>query len=210
MNQENNQLHTILDAEYEVIDVEKSLSGATQTGVVIIALILAVLGLAALIFPVAAGTGLAFFITAGLFLSGLSQTILFFQSPKEAHSGWILANGILLLIFSGVTILTALLSKFGVLQMIASLSFFLGIVTASAGLNQIISAWSQPPKTPGRGWAITGGVLNLILSVFLCVNPIISWLALTTVWGIYLVSAAIALLFSLWSEQRKRRASPTV
>lgn len=210
MNQENNQLHTILDAEYEVIDVEKSLSGATQTGVVIIALILAVLGLAALIFPVAAGTGLAFFITAGLFLSGLSQTILFFQSPKEAHSGWILANGILLLIFSGVTILTALLSKFGVLQMIASLSFFLGIVTASAGLNQIISAWSQPPKTPGRGWAITGGVLNLILSVFLCVNPIIRWLALTTVWGIYLVSAAIALLFSLWSEQRKRRASPTV
>lgn len=210
MNQENNQLHTILDAEYEVIEVEKSLSGATQTGVVIIALILAVLGLAALIFPVAAGTGLAFFITAGLFLSGLSQTILFFQSPKEAHSGWILANGILLLIFSGVTILTALLSKFGVLQMIASLSFFLGIVTASAGLNQIISAWSQPPKTPGRGWAITGGVLNLILSVFLCVNPIISWLALTTVWGIYLVSAAVALLFSLWSEQRKRRASPTV
>ena len=210
MNQENNQLHTILDAEYEVIDVEKSLSRATQTGVVIIALILAVLGLAALIFPVAAGTGLAFFITAGLFLSGLSQTILFFQSPKEAHSGWILANGILLLIFSGVTILTALLSKFGVLQMIASLSFFLGIVTASAGLNQIISAWSQPPKTPGRGWAITGGVLNLILSVFLCVNPIISWLALTTVWGIYLVSAAVALLFSLWSEQRKRRASPTV
>lgn len=210
MNQENNQLHTILDAEYEVIDVEKSLSGATQTGVVIIALILAVLGLAALIFPVAAGTGLAFFITAGLFLSGLSQTILFFQSPKEAHSGWILANGILLLIFSGVTILTALLSKFGVLQMIASISFFLGIVTASAGLNQIISAWSQPPKTPGRGWAITGGVLNLILSVFLCVNPIISWLALTTVWGIYLVSAAVALLFSLWSEQRKRRASPTV
>ena len=210
MNQENNQLHTILDAEYEVIDVEKSLSGATQTGVVIIALILAVLGLAALIFPVAAGTGLAFFITAGLFLSGLSQTILFFQSPKEAHSGWILANGILLLIFSGVTILTALLSKFGVLQMIASLSFFLGIVTASAGLNQIISAWSQPPKTPGRGWAITGGVLNLILSVFLCVNPIISWLALTTVWGIYLVSTAVALLFSLWSEQRKRRASPTV
>ena len=210
MNQENNQLHTILDAEYEVIDVEKSLSRATQTGVVIIALILAVLGLAALIFPVAAGTGLAFFITAGLFLSGLSQTILFFQSPKEAHSGWILANGILLLIFSGVTILTALLSKFGVLQMIASLSFFLGIVTASAGLNQIISAWSQPPKTPGRGWAITGGVLNLILSVFLCVNPIISWLALITVWGIYLVSAAVALLFSLWSEQRKRRASPTV
>lgn len=210
MKQENDQIHTILDAEYEVINEEKNVSGATQKGVAVTALILAGLGLAALIFPVAAGTGLAFFITAGLFLSGLSQTMLFFQAPKEERSGWILANGILLLIFSGVTILTAMLSKFGVLQMISSLSFLLGILTASAGLNQIISAWSQPPKTPGRGWAITGGVLNLILSVFLCINPIVSWFALTTVWGIYLVSAAIALLFALWSARRKRHVSHPV
>ena len=210
MKQENNQLHTILDAEYEVMDEEKDLSGATRTGALITALILAGLGLAALIFPAAAGTGLAFFMTAGLFLSGLSQTMLFFQAPKEERSGWLLANGILLLIFSAATILTALLSKFGVLQMISSLSFLLGVLTASTGLNQIISAWSQPPKAPGRGWAITGGVLNLILSVFLCVNPILSWLALTTMWGIYLISAAIALLFALWSTRRKHRASPTI
>ena len=50
MKQENDQIHTILDAEYEVINEEKNVSGATQKGVAVTALILAGLGLAALPF----------------------------------------------------------------------------------------------------------------------------------------------------------------
>ena len=59
----------------------------------------------ALFFPVAVGTGFAFFITAGVFLSGLSQVMLFVREDKEKRSGWMLANGILLVAAAGLTLL---------------------------------------------------------------------------------------------------------
>lgn len=54
------------------------------------------------------------------------------------------------------------------------------------------------------------GGMNLLLSVFMFVNPVISWFAWTTVWGIYLLTAAIALLVTLWSARRRPHTSSAV
>lgn len=206
MKRENDQLYTIsdadfeiLDGEYEVIDGTKHTTKKTQTGLLLPALILAALGLTALIFPGVFGTGLAFLITAGLFLFGLSQTVMFTQTPREERSGWMLANGILLLLFSGVTILSAFWSPIGVLQMISAVSFLLGLLTATTGLTQLGTGLTAKRGAPGRGWVLFGGGLNLLISVFLCLNPIVSWFALTTVWGMYLMASAMALLLMVWS-----------
>lgn len=188
MKQKNNSSYTIFDAAYEPVEEEKGADRTAQKSVLAVALILAVLGL-------------AFLITVGLFLYGLSQSILFFRLPKELRNSWALANGILLLIASGILLTGALMSTAGVLQMIMASSFLVGVLTASIGLSQLAAALSEAPKTPGRGWTALGGSLNVLLSLFMCVNPIFSWFALATVWGIYLMTAAIVLLLGVWSTR---------
>lgn len=210
MKQEHNQSYTILDAEYQVIDEPETIGRGIQKGVIITALGLTALGLAALFFPVAAGIGFAFFITAGIFLSGISQIMIFFRTAKEQRNGWMLANGVLLVLVSGLNLAGALISPMGIPQMITTVSFLLGILTMSIGLNQITGILSEKGKTPGRGWALLSGVLNVLLSLLLFVNPILSWFALTTVWGIYLLAAAIALFCTLWSMRRSPHTSSSV
>lgn len=206
MKQNDHLSYTILDAEYQVLDAEQPVNRGVRRGILITALILVVLGLSALLFPEVIGTGLAFFITAGLFLYGLSQSLLFFQASKEMRSGWTLANGLLLLVFSWITMFSAFMGELGLLQMISAISFLMGLLTASIGLSQISAAITARSQLPDRGWIFLGGGLNLLLSLFMCINPVVSWFALTTAWGIYLIAAAIALLFLVWSTRRKVHA----
>lgn len=206
MKQNDHLSYTILDAEYQVLDAEQPVNRGVRRGILITALILVALGLSALIFPEVIGTGLAFFITAGLFLYGLSQSLLFFQASKEMRSGWTLANGLLLLVFSWITMFSAFMGELGLLQMISAISFLMGLLTASIGLSQISAAVTAGSQLPDRGWIFLGGGLNLMLSLFMCINPVVSWFALTTAWGIYLIAAAIALLFLVWSTRSKAHA----
>lgn len=206
MKQNDHLSYTILDAEYQVLDAEQPVNRGVRRGILITALILVALGLSALIFPEVIGTGLAFFITAGLFLYGLSQSLLFFQASKEMRSGWTLANGLLLLVFSWITMFSAFMGELGLLQMISAISFLMGLLTASIGLSQISTAITAGSQLPDRGWIFLGGGLNLLLSLFMCINPVVSWFALTTAWGIYLIAAAIALLFLVWSTRSKAHA----
>ena len=201
MKQEHNQLYTILDAEYQVIDETECANRSAQSGGVFAALGLAALGVATLFFPVAAGAGFAFVITTGIFLFGLSQIILFFQETGGQRSGWSLANGILLLVAAGLNLGGALFGEVGIVQMIAYVSYAVGFLTMSVGLNQLTGALAEKKGTSGRRWALLSGGMNLLLSVFMFVNPVISWLAWTTVWGIYLLTASIALLVTLWSTK---------
>lgn len=206
MKQNDHLSYTILDAEYQVLDAEQPVNRGVRRGILITALILVALGLSALLFPEVIGTGLAFFITAGLFLYGLSQSLLFFQASKEMRSGWTLTNGLLLLVFSWITMFSAFMGELGLLQMISAISFLMGLLTASIGLSQISAAITAGSQLPDRGWIFLGGGLNLLLSLFMCINPVVSWFALTTAWGIYLIAAAIALLFLVWSTRSKAHA----
>lgn len=203
MKENHRPSHPVLETDRPVTDAKVASNRGIQRGVLFMVVLLVGLGLSALLFPGIVGTGLAFLITAGLFLHGLSQSLLFFQSSKAVRNGWTLVNGILLLVFSWLTLLGAFMSQFGVLQMISTLSFLLGILTASIGLSQIAAGFAAGSAAPGRGWAFVSGGLNLLLSLFMCINPIVSWFALTTAWGIYLVTAAVALLFSAWSARHE-------
>lgn len=209
MKQNDHPSYTVVDAEYQVLDAEQPFDRSVRRGILITALILVALGLSALIFPGVIGIGLAFFITAGLFLYGLSQSLLFFQSSKEMRNGWTLVNGLLLLVFSWVTMFSAFMGELGVLRMISAISFLMGFLTASIGLSQISAAVAAGRQKPGRGWIFLGGGLNLLLSLFMCINPVVSWFALTTVWGIYLIATGAALLFILWSVRHKRHTAST-
>lgn len=171
-----------------------------KTGIVA-SIVLAVLGLLTFFTPISVGVGMAYLLTAGLMVYGISQTVAFFRAPKEARSGWTLVNGIMLLLFSGFTLWSGLSGVYGTLQMIASLSYVAGFLTIAAGISQI-STFFALQRASGSGWIMASGILNLLLSLVILANPVVSWFTLTSVWGIYLTGSGIALFAESLSGRR--------
>ena len=171
-----------------------------KTGIVA-SIVLAVLGLLTFFTPISVGMGMAYLLTAGLMVYGISQTVAFFRAPKEARSGWSLVNGIMLLLFSGFTLWSGLSGVYGTLQMIASLSYVAGFLTIAAGISQI-STFFALQRASGSGWIMASGILNLLLSMVILANPVASWFTLTSVWGIYLTVSGIALFAESLSGHR--------
>ena len=171
-----------------------------KTGIVA-SIVLAVLGLLPFFTPISVGVGMAYLLTAGLMVYGISQTVAFFRAPKEARSGWSLINGIMLLLFSGFTLWSGLSGVYGTLQMIASLSYVAGFLTIAAGISQI-STFFALQRASGSGWIMASGILNLLLSLVILANPVASWFTLTSVWGIYLTVSGIALFAESLSGRR--------
>ena len=171
-----------------------------KTGIVA-SIVLAVLGLLTFFTPISVGVGMAYLLTAGLMVYGISQTVAFFRAPKEARSGWTLINGIMLLLFSGFTLWSGLSGVYGTLQMIASLSYVAGFLTIAAGISQI-STFFALQRASGSGWIMASGILNLLLSLVILANPVASWFTLTSVWGIYLTVSGIALFAESLSGRR--------
>lgn len=171
-----------------------------KTGIVA-SIVLAVLGLLTFFTPISVGVGMAYLLTTGLMVYGISQTVAFFRAPKEARSGWSLVNGIMLLLFSGFTLWSGLSGVYGTLQMIASLSYVAGFLTIAAGISQI-STFFALQRASGSGWIMASGILNLLLSLVILANPVASWFTLTSVWGIYLTVSGIALFAESLSGHR--------
>lgn len=171
-----------------------------KTGIVA-SIVLAVLGLLTFFTPISVGVGMAYLLTAGLMVYGISQTVAFIRAPKEARSGWSLVNGIMLLLFSGFTLWSGLSGVYGTLQMIASLSYVAGFLTIAAGISQI-STFFALQRASGSGWIMASGILNLLLSLVILANPVASWFTLTSVWGIYLTVSGIALFAGSLSGHR--------
>ena len=171
-----------------------------KTGIVA-SIVLAVLGLLTFFTPISVGVGMAYLLTAGLMVYGISQTVAFIRAPKEARSGWSLVNGIMLLLFSGFTLWSGLSGVYGTLQMIASLSYVAGFLTIAAGISQI-STFFALQRASGSGWIMASGILNLLLSLVILANPVVSWFTLTSVWGIYLTGSGIALFAESLSGRR--------
>ena len=171
-----------------------------KTGIVA-SIVLAVLGLLTFFTPISVGMGMAYLLTAGLMVYGISQTVAFFRAPKEARSGWSLVNGIMLLLFSGFTLWSGLSGVYGTLQMIASLSYVAGFLTIAAGISQI-STFFALQRASGSGWIMASSILNLLLSLVILANPVASWFTLTSVWGIYLTVSGIALFAESLSGHR--------
>lgn len=171
-----------------------------KTGIVA-SIVLAVLGLLTFFTPISVGMGMAYLLTAGLMVYGISQTVAFIRAPKEARSGWSLVNGIMLLLFSGFTLWSGLSGVYGTLQMIASLSYVAGFLTIAAGISQI-STFFALQRASGSGWIMASGILNLLLSLVILANPVVSWFTLASVWGIYLTVSGIALFAESLSGHR--------
>ena len=78
--------------------------------------------------------------------------------------------------------------------------------TVLQGIAQIILyAEMKELAVPGYGWVLAGGLLNVVVGNFIVIRPITGWMAVSTVWGIYLIASGLALLVESLSDHRGRR-----
>jgi len=153
------------------------------------AVLLIVLGVAALILPVTAGLALSLVLGIILVLSGGFGLVSAFGSGSRHPRGWSLLSAIVALLvgivilvnpFAGAVALTVLLGLYLLVDGVA----IIGI--ALSHRRRMTARWS---------WLLASGVLDLVLAVVLIfMNAIGSAVLIGIVVGIDLIAAGIALL----------------
>lgn len=194
----------IYDVDYLVIE-EEDYTPINKTTNIVISVIMAVLGLLAFLAPLPFGIGLSYIITTGLGIYGISQIAAFITTPAAVKNGWKLGNGIVLTLFSALILWTSFGKPYGSIEMLSVLTFSIGFFTLVEGVSSI-SLYSKLKTTIyyKSGWLLAEGILNLLLTAILIINPIISWLSLSVIWGIYLMISAIVLFIQTRSSVQQR------
>lgn len=186
---------SILPGEAFADSTDELLTPLEEKAGTLLAVILISLGTLAAFVSLPLGVGLGFIAVIGLCVHSISRIVTYTQTPSGYRSGWTLAGGILLLLLSLFLLWGSLTSPYGPLQMISIVTFALGFFSMASGIGRIRSYFAMNrQKAAGAGWMLAGGVLDILLSLFLVASPVFSWFTLSTVWGIYLIITGASLL----------------
>ena len=154
------------------------------------------IGLLAVFSPLAAGLSLAYFITAGLGLYGAAQIVVWAKTPRERRSTDLLVNGVLTW--------ASFQTQFGFVGIVTALSAAAAFLTLLHGVSQFFAfSRLRSEGAEGAGWVLAAGVLNALLAIIILSNPLMSWFAISTVWGIYLGALGVALTAEAVAESRR-------
>jgi uncharacterized membrane protein HdeD (DUF308 family) len=162
---------------------EYRLSGGSKAVAIVAAILMAALGALFLIRPLGTGLALMFMATIGFIIYGITQIYLFARTPKEKRNGWVMANGIIFILF-GILVLMD-----NVVDMTLDFAFLIGFFALFGGMTRIAMCFTS--GVPEKGWLAFNGILYIIIGVFFIAAPLGSWLALDYVLGFYLIAMGV-------------------
>ena len=168
-------------------DVSRKIMPGNRVAGIIVSIIMIVLGILMFIVPVGTSVVIMYMASAGFIIYGIYQIIAYIRTAKEMKNGWTLASGII------YTILGILLLIGGPYDMAYTFMFLLAFLALSGGIMQI-SAYGPLKKAgaQGTGWMLASGIINVLLGIFFIFMPFGSALAVTFIFGIYLIVFGIA------------------
>lgn len=179
---------------------------AVQKAGIVLAASMIALGFLASFVSLPLGIGLGFITTIGLGIYSVALIVSYIQDSRENRSGRTLAGGIILLLFSLLMLWSSLGTPYGSLRMISVITSLIGFFTLTGGIEQIRSYMVlRKEQTSGAGWLLTGGILNLLLSVFMITMPVFTWFTMTAIWGFYFLITGISLLADALSGRQGLR-----
>jgi uncharacterized membrane protein HdeD (DUF308 family) len=162
-------------------------------------IIMAGLGVAVMVWPDKTIVVLAILLGVALLVSGVFSLVAGFTQPDQQTSTRVLS------VISGIlSILLGLLAFQGITQATVILAIIVGIGWVMRGIIDLVAGIGAS-GVPGRGLAITTGILSLIAGVAVLVWPSITLTVLAWVGGLWLVIVGlvqIAAAFSLRSAAR--------
>jgi uncharacterized membrane protein HdeD (DUF308 family) len=149
-------------------------------------IIFIIVGMLAIITPTAAYLSLAILFSVTFFVTGVLEIIFSIIYKKQFDSwGWTLVSGILDFIIGLILILNPQIS-------IITLPLFVGFVVLYRSMMAI--AWSIELKKyslSNWGWLLFTGILGVIFSFFLLLNPLFAGLTVAVFTGIALITIGI-------------------
>lgn len=152
----------------------------------ILGVIFIAIGIWAIITPTATYLSLAILFSVTFFVTGILEIIFSISHRKQLDGwGWSLTSGILVLIIGLILILNPQIS-------IITLPLFVGFVVLYRSMMAI--AWSIELKKYGVsnwGWLLFAGILGVIFSFLLIMNPVITGLTVAVLTGIALITIGI-------------------
>lgn len=154
--------------------------------------ILAVLvGLLLIISPFASATVFGIIVGSWMIVDGLSTSGLAFDLKKQnSRWGWVLADGIIQIIF-GIAVII-----FPVAFSVVSAFFIIGFMAIGLVLSGIVEL--SAPAEDRTGWSIAVGIINILFGVLLGVlsilNPVDNVVTLSWVAGIFGIAIGISLI----------------
>ena len=149
---------------------------------------LLVIGIVVFAFPAQSYIGLSLMFGWLILLSGIFQVIL---STANKHyitgRGWMLAGGIIEIVLGAILVWNVALSA-------ATLPIFLGFWLMFRGFSAIgLGGDMSSMNVPGSAWTIISGILLLLCSLWVLIQPLVFGTTMVVVWvGISLLFAGIA------------------
>ncbi|MCQ4023372.1 MULTISPECIES: HdeD family acid-resistance protein [unclassified Ruminococcus] len=156
-------------------------------------------GLATFFNPLASIITVSYIIGGALLIAGLLNIIAYFASRKVMlGAGWVLADGILSIIF-GAMICFGEYSK-GFLTL--TIGVLVGIWLLVSGINYLSRSFDMHRlHAKGWGWLTVWGILCIIAGVIVFCNPIITAINIADiVVGLSLIVGGIAMLFRCFTR----------
>ena len=149
---------------------------------------LLVIGIVVFAFPAQSYIGMSLMFGWLILLSGIFQVIL---STANKHyitgRGWMLAGGIIEIVLAAILVWNVALSA-------ATLPIFLGFWLMFRGFSAIgLGGDMSSMNVPGSAWTIISGILLLLCSLWVLIQPLVFGTTMVVVWvGISLLFAGIA------------------
>jgi uncharacterized membrane protein HdeD (DUF308 family) len=140
-------------------------------------ILMIVVGVMAIVLPLAAGIGVAIFVSWLIFLIGVAHLAYAFAARSASGAVWRVLLGILYIVGGGYLAFHPVVS-------LASLTLVLGAIFFAEGIMLIVTYFSTR-KLPGSGWTLIDGIVTLILSLMIGLGwPSTSAWAIGTIVGI--------------------------
>ncbi len=160
-----------------------------------------VIGVWTIFTPVANLVGIALMISIMMLASGISEIMAYFGGDQATHSGWVLAGGILSVVF-GIWLMVGQ----NTLAMAAVLPFVFAAWVASAGMLRAVGSFSLKEKGGEYwGWVLALGILETILGFVLMYFPVLSTVVITILLSALFITHGINDMAVFGSMTRARK-----
>lgn len=158
------------------------------------AVLMIVAGLAAFIYPLLTSLAVTYFLGWMLIISGAVQAISLVAAPKVPHFWMALISAVLSIVTGIIFIRNPGLAT-------ATLALLLVIYFMVEGITKIVLSLTIRPLK-NWFWLLLSGVIGAALSVFLIMNPLLSFVALGVFIGIQLITEGLAIGAMAWTVRK--------
>ncbi len=179
------------DRDYinEYIEQWNHTAHKAKVGLIVLGIVLALSGVAALVAPLGAYVFIQSLIAALLIVHGIGQIATYIQTPEFFRNGVQLATGIL------NALLGLLLLMLPASFMAGTIVYLLSFLLIMTGIERISFARQMRYyQIPASSMGTATGVLNIILGIAFLFMPLISSLVLSYLLGAYLIVGGITLV----------------